>query len=231
MNSPVNFNDPTGHESVCGSANSDPECKEIKKKNNPKNNPTIPISNPEKNDIPRDPLKELEDQIAECSKFPFLSGCNNLPTPPNYPYPPEKSHAPSTAFEEFVNYFQFSFEVNEFIHTMELAENYGRPIYKHVKYSVSLLGFEYGIDGALQLYDDRNKNLAIPQRLARGGIRAVESFVIDGGSQFVGGASAIGTGSPLGYFAGAYLSSGLMDNLATNNINPYIFNNRYLGGP
>ena len=158
-----------------------------------------------------------------------------LPVSPTIPTNVPQYSVPSTTLEDLVNYWRFAFDANDILNTMELAENYGRPIYKHVKYSVTLLGIEYGADAGLQLYDDRNKNLNIPQRLARGAIRAGESFVIDGASQFVGGLSAIGTGSPLGYFAGAYFTSGIMDNLATKNLNPILFNssnpNLYLGGP
>ena len=51
LNSPVNFNDPTGHESVCGQANSDPECGDLGHSllSHPKN-PTKPVVGPKGRD-------------------------------------------------------------------------------------------------------------------------------------------------------------------------------------
>jgi hypothetical protein len=43
LNSPISFIDPTGHESICGSAYSDPECQKVKHVGS---NPTPPIGNP-----------------------------------------------------------------------------------------------------------------------------------------------------------------------------------------
>ena len=56
LNSPVNFNDPTGHESVCGQANSDPECGDLghTPSSHPKP-PTKPVGKEKVKEVKADP--------------------------------------------------------------------------------------------------------------------------------------------------------------------------------
>ncbi len=245
-NRPINFNDPSGHVPIdcigsnyCG-APKDPEYV-LNSQFKPK-----PLK-PKKEEAPHcqsracDPnvavgVEAFNNWMTTCSTNPILPECTAIPPSP-LPYipPSNSSETPfsvnSNAFKELVVSLSFWFETNNFLDTIEKALNYGRPFYRYVKYAISLGGFEYGFDGALQLYDDRNKNLTNPQRIARGLIRSGESFITDIISQGFGVGIAIGTGSPVGYFAGTYTSSGLIDGLVTNNINPWFFNNQFFGGP
>jgi hypothetical protein len=126
---------------------------------------------------------------------------------------------------------------------LDLVEDgiqYGRPAYRQLKYAIPLGGYEYGIDGLLQLYDDRNKTLTSTQRIMRSAIRAGESAITDGFSIGVGGASAAAlqasvpvplVSAGVGYVIGSYSTSFILDRTIVNQFNPWVFNNRFLGGP
>jgi hypothetical protein len=216
-NNPVNFNDPTGHKPCDDEFGCGPYAPE----------PTTPPDD-EDGGLPTTPYG---GPCVSVVCLPTSTPAPTLPISPIIPANVPQYSAPSTTFDDLVNYWRFSFEAFDVLQIMADAENFGRPVYKHVKYTVSLSGLEYGADAGFQLYDDRNKNLIFPQRIARALIRGGESFVTDAISQGVGAAAAIGTGSPIGYFAGAYFTSGIIDNDFTDHANPYFFNNDILGVP
>ncbi len=138
------------------------------------------------------------------------------------------------------NYIPFLKIIDELanIATLEEALLYGRPVYKHIKYAAPLSFLEYGIDAALQLHDDWNKDLNFYQRGMRVAIRGLESWGTDAAGNSIGivCGAALQVNVPIpvvpagaGYFAGAYTSSAIIDNIIVNNFNPMLF--EYLGGP
>ena len=124
---------------------------------------------------------------------------------------------------------QKAIEFYKVLGVWEDVENSGVPLYKQVKYVAPLGPLEYGIDAGLQLYNDRNKNLTVGQRLLRGGVMFSESAIIDGFSVIAGLGAGAGTGG-WGYPVGSYLFSGLSQNLVENNLNPWLFSYPIFGG-
>ncbi|HEX5838020.1 MAG TPA: RHS repeat-associated core domain-containing protein [Anaerolineales bacterium] len=148
------------------------------------------------------------------------------------------SSSPST-LDEISQILNFGVEGLDLLDLVEDGIQYGRPVYRQVKYAFPLGGYEYTADGLLQLIDDRTSNLTPDQRIVRGVIRAGESFVTDAASVLVGGASAgaLQAGVPIplvpagvGYVVGSYTTSVIIDNTFVNKVNPYIFR-EFLGGP
>jgi hypothetical protein len=137
--------------------------------------------------------------------------------------------------EDVIPYIEGTRYLNKFLGTLGTIENSiqnSRPFYKQIKYIASLNNVEYGIDGALQLYDDRYKELFIGQRIFRAGVVSGESLIIDILSTTVGGSVGLGLqlSAPeapgiafgVGYIIGTYSTSYILTNLA-NSINPSVF--------
>jgi hypothetical protein len=122
------------------------------------------------------------------------------------------------------------------IGTLEDAVEYGKPVYKQVKYAGPLGIIEVGADIYIQVNDDWNKDLTIPQRIFRAGIRGAETAITDGASSLVVGPAAAGAlqasvpipfvPAGVGYFVGAYSSSMIIDNAFVNGLNPGLFSAR-----
>jgi RHS repeat-associated protein len=228
-NNPVNFNDPTGHKE-CDDAYGCEWGGRPKKHKSP-----VPPRD-DRNDDPRPmdgefPTVPYSGPCVSVVCLPTQTQQPTLPVSPIAPTNTPQYSVPSTTFDDLVNYWRYSFEAYNFLSLVEQADHYGVPVYKQVKYAAPLGGWEYGIDAGLQVYDDWDKSLNIPQRFLRAGIRGGESFVTDITSTGMGALAAAGSGTgPVGYFAGAYSTSAIIDNGFTNNVNPSFFGN-YLGGP
>jgi RHS repeat-associated protein len=160
--------------------------------------------------LPNTPMIPLPD----LSNLPLLQSSPSNPAPdPN----------------KIVDIFRWGIDTLSLLELWEFAENYGRPVYKHVKFALPLGPLEYGVDAGLQIYDDRKKEITIPQRMYRGAVRFGESAVIDGFSHITGLGVAAGTAG-WGYPVGSYLFSNLSDGLVTNHLNPSLFSRPFFGG-
>jgi hypothetical protein len=197
-------------------------------------------------------LSELRELRESGAGGPACSGSNqsimciqtseselDIPIDLRLQYTQSNSPSSSFDFDSLISQIEFGIEAMDLLDLVENGIQWGRPAYRQIKYAIPLGGYEYGADGLLQLYDDRNKNLELRQRAIRGVVRAGESFLTDGLSIGMGGLSAAAlqasvpipyVSAGVGYVVGSYSTSAIVDNLFVNNVNPYIFN-RFLGGP
>jgi hypothetical protein len=156
---------------------------------------------------------------------------NALPVSADYTLSNSKTNpemgSPET--DEILRTIEVGVKAMDILDLVEDGIQYGRPTYKQVKYAIPLGGYEYAVDGFLQLHDDWNKDLTIAQRVSRVAIRSGESAVTDGASILVGTPAGAASGG-VGYVVGSYATSVILDSFFVNNANPYMFN-RFLGGP
>jgi RHS repeat-associated protein len=141
--------------------------------------------------------------------------------------------------DEVSQIIRFGVEGLDLLDLVEDGMQWGRPVYRQIKYAIPLGGFEWGVDGGLQLYDDRKMNLTGLQRIFRSSIRGFESAAIDGLSTAVGSAAAAALQASIpvpvvpagvGYIVGSYSTSAILDNFVTQ-VNPSLFSWLGLGGP
>jgi hypothetical protein len=219
LNNPIRFNDPTGH--VCSDPDDlwSPSCDGGggSPPNTPAPLPPAPvvITNPDPLDDglkPKKPKAKPEEDI--------------ISPPPEEP--------------DLFDVLWFYVNGMGILDLIEDGMLWGKPVYKQIKYALPLGAFEYVGDGILQLHVDRYKNLTTEQRMIRGFIRSGESAFIDALSFGVGSRTALALQAVVpipylsagtGYVLGSYTTSVVLDNFVENIVNPYIFDNRFLGGP
>ena len=227
-NSPINFSDPTGHWRIECGANGE-ECG---------GSGVSPVSLPNSLGEPGD---SGSHHVSGGGHSPGAKGCGDIGqvrcngNRSTYgdgiigpPAPPDNGDIP---YFKGTKYLKDFLDISE---TLAKAYAWGRPAYKQAKYALSFGGAEYAIDGGLQMYDDRGKNLNLIQRFLRGAIRYNESWVIDGLSQAGGRTASLavqvsnpeapGLAAGVGYFVGTYSTSSILDQGATKDLNPWLFN-------
>jgi RHS repeat-associated protein len=196
--------------------------------------------------------KRIRDQMNRCETFAscnggftgvfpaFLPPVQPMCIATTGPQCTAGDHPEISQLESLLNQVGFSVDTMELIEVVEEGIQWGRPVYKQIKYAIPLGGLEYGFDATLQLHDDRSMHLTLYQRALRAGVRYLESFAIDGASSFVGtsAATALQLSAPeapvvaagTGYIIGSYSTSAILENWATQK-NPALFSSLGLGGP
>jgi hypothetical protein len=126
--------------------------------------------------------------------------------------------------------------LNQGARAFDAFNNYGRPLYKHVRFALPLSGVEGVVGGLNQLYDDRNnQDLNVPQRLGRAFIVGGEAYFTDLASDAagllgmqsgaaagatIGGPEGAAAGAGLGYLLYSYAISLVVDRTWTEIVNP-----------
>ena len=220
-NNPLRYTDPTGHMQVADGPQSSGCSNPIYCQNGKPKPPTV--------------YRKPKNKGGN-------SGIGDGPTiGPSQVIDPTSNISPTISpLDEIFQIINYGTETMDVLDLVEDAIQWGRPVYRQIKYAAPLGGLEYGVDAALQLHDDRNLSLFPNERLGRAVVRGFESYIADGASTLVGGAAAIGiqAGFPeapgvaagLGYAAGSYSTSAILDNAFMQN-NPTIFSWFGLGGP
>ena len=118
----------------------------------------------------------------------------------------------------------------EFLGTYEEAINFGKPIYRQVKYVAPFGILEVAGDMFIQGYNDSKiGDLSPQQRAVRVVIEGIETWGTDKASTIVGAKSAVTLG-PVGYLVASYETSVIVDNFWKTKANPWLYSNLNLGG-
>ena len=229
LNSSVNFNDPTGHESVCGQANSDPECGNLGHNPLSHPNPTKPVvdlQGRDDNNQPQSPLEELEEKLTNCSSSvsAVLPQCQVSPTSVQSQFA-QTTQPPSPSIPIGIS-VQIEYLIYSYIHDI----NFSSPLIWRKTFTSAKAINPYPVVDAIVgaagqvLTDSFNPNLSTRQRVERGGVAFVESGLTGIASDAIGFGVSLAGGGPGGYAAAQVVSSVALDNGFWNN-----YNHKYFG--
>ena len=217
-NRPILFNDPFGHDSVCGYSYSDPECAEV----HPAPTPTVPLGgggNGGCNGVPDCGLNNDDDTPVIYPYEPLVDLRQNEPGS-NYssetstvigPLPPQPPVV-RNPFESLLFWLN-SYEWIKLIEEGALwVDNYGRPFYRHAK-GVVPGGFrlEFGLGVLTTFVGDLNNpeftwGQTIVRSLVVGGEDGLIEVLSTRGATFVAGGAGLGT---MGTGPGAAIAAGV----------------------
>jgi RHS repeat-associated protein len=222
-NNPIRYSDPTGHRACEGPGG---ECWYSGMpvqgySSNPHPTPVVPF-----------PHRRKDEQVTAP---PIAS--SPVITPPVITTPPQTS-GETGAEALFAFWDDFAHPVlSHLTPAFDAWNNYARPVYKQVRFTLPLGGVEAMIGGLQQLYDDRNTlDLNVPQRLVRAFVVGAEAWVTEVASDFAGAVGAgIGVevtsptgpgaaaGAGVGFLGFSYGASWLVDSAWREHFNPWVF--------